>query len=76
MSVDRRKFFKIAGLTALGLAGGSAFEVFAQGVDPVDSLPIAPEATTPAGPLVVYRARRVHEVHRCLPCHAQCAEIR
>jgi len=73
MSVDRRKFFKIAGLTALGLAGGSAFEVFAQGEDVIDSLTAAPEAAKPTGPLVAKRWAMAVDLRKCIE-HGECTK--
>ncbi len=70
MSVDRRKFFKIAGLTALSLASKPAFEVFAEGVDPVDSTATIPPPTTqPTGPLTAHRWAMVIDIHKCMAEH-------
>jgi len=66
MSVDRRKFFKIAGLTALGLAGKPVFEVFAQGEDPIDSIPAVPEIGQSTGPLTARRWAMVVDIKKCL----------
>ncbi len=66
MSVDRRKFFELAGLTVLGLAVKPAFEVFAQGVDPVDSVPAIPQVARAAGPLTVRRWAMAIDIKRCL----------
>ncbi len=90
MSFDRRKFMKLAGLTALGVAGGKTFEVFAEGVDPIDSTvdtTAAPTAATPAAavqppkPLTAKRWAMIVDVpkcikeHECDHCAAACHEV-
>lgn len=72
MSIDRRQFFKIAGLATLGLAGKPAFEVFAQGEDVVDSLAATPETPPPpSGPLTARRWAMAIDVRKCLD-HKDC----
>lgn len=66
MSADRRKFLKLAGLTALGLAGGKAADLLAD-----DSLEVIPPDTLPAlslepgKPLVGKRWAMVVDLHKC-----------
>lgn len=73
MGIDRRKFFKVSGLTALGLAGGSVSKVFSS----EDSLgTVAP--VRPEGPLTAQRwamvidLRKCHEQADCNDCVTAC----
>jgi len=58
MSIDRRMFFKIAGLASLGLAAKPAFEALAQGEDSV--------GVKPAGPLGVRRWAMAIDLKKCI----------
>ena len=70
MSIDRRHFLKVGGLTVIGLAGGSVAKVFSQD----DSLQqIAPEELKPTGPLTAKRWAMVVDVRKCLE-HEDCTE--
>jgi Fe-S-cluster-containing dehydrogenase component len=66
MSVERRKFLKLAGLAALGVAGGTTGRVLAE-----DSLAVdTPQAQTPVadtarGPLTAKRWAMVIDVRKC-----------
>ena len=61
MSVERRKFLKMAGLTALGLAGGASAKVLAQDSLQADTIP----AEVPRGPLTAKRWAMVIDIRKC-----------
>ena len=71
MGIDRRKFVKLAGLTALGLAGGKAVRVFAQEDTLADSAAAAAAVGKPKAPLVGKRWAMVIDVRKCME-HPDC----
>ncbi len=79
MGIDRRKFFKVSGLTALGLAGGSVSKVFSRETPYGDSVQTRTWGTEPPkGPLTAQRwamvidLRKCHEQPDCNDCVAAC----
>jgi molybdopterin-containing oxidoreductase family iron-sulfur binding subunit len=66
MSVERRKFLKIAGLTALGLAGGAPAKILSEDGTIVDSTELLGDTTsTPRGPLTAKRWAMVVDLAKC-----------
>ena len=79
MGIDRRKFFKVSGLTALGLAGGSVSKVFSRETPYGDSVRTRTWGTEPPkGPLTAQRwamvidLRKCHEQPDCNDCVNAC----
>lgn len=64
MSVERRKFLKLAGLAALGVAGGAAHRVLAEDSLAADTTS-APVAVAASGPLTAKRWAMVIDVKKC-----------
>ncbi len=69
MSIDRRKFLTLSGLSALGLAGAPAVRVFGQ--DTTDVAPDTaqtepPEPEQPKAPLVAQRWAMVIDINKCV----------
>ena len=66
MSVERRKFLKLAGLTALGIAGGAPAKIFGQDNPFADTAAEAvASATGASGPLTAARWAMVIDVRKC-----------
>ena len=66
MSVDRRKFLKLAGVTALGLAGGAPANVLAADSITPDTLKeVTEETARPKAPLVARRWAMVIDLRKC-----------
>lgn len=66
MSVERRKFLRMAGLAALGLAGGAPTKILAEDGTIVDSTEILPEPKPKkSGPLTAKRWAMVVDIQKC-----------
>jgi molybdopterin-containing oxidoreductase family iron-sulfur binding subunit len=63
MSVERRKFLKLAGLTALGLAGGATTRALTDDSAAIDTTAPTPEVSS--GPLTAKRWAMVVDVKKC-----------
>jgi molybdopterin-containing oxidoreductase family iron-sulfur binding subunit len=66
VGIDRRKFIKVAGLTALGLAGGTAPKILSQEAPEVDSSGAEGPVSEPSKPLVASRWAMVIDIRKCL----------
>ena len=65
MSVERRKFLKLAGLAALGVAGGATGRVLAEDSLTVDTTPAqTPAPVSASGPLTAKRWAMVIDVKK------------
>jgi len=73
MSVERRKFLKLAGLTALGLAGGASPRALTDDSSTIDTTAATPEG--PSGPLTAKRWAMVVDVKKCQE-HGRCDDCK